>query len=73
MICGKTLENKMNNEKICEMTGAARLEEFLRKKRLQWLGHVEKLDEERDLVKALLKVVLVYWLLVVMAPSLRIA
>ena len=52
----------MNNEKIREMTGAARLEEFLREKRLQWLGHVEKMNEERDVVKALLKVVLVYWL-----------
>ena len=32
MICGKTLKDRMNNEKICEMTGVVRLEEFLRKK-----------------------------------------
>ena len=29
MICGKTLKDEMNNEKICEMTGVVRLEEFL--------------------------------------------
>ena len=40
MICGKTLKDKMNNEKIREMTGVVRLEEYLREKRLRWLGHV---------------------------------
>ena len=51
MICGKTLKDKMNNEKIHEMTGVVRLEEFLREK---WLGYVERMDEERGPVKALL-------------------
>ena len=32
MIRGKTLKDKMNNEKIREMTGVVRLEEFLREK-----------------------------------------
>ena len=32
MLCGKTLRDKMNNEKICELTGVVRLEEFLREK-----------------------------------------
>ena len=55
MICGKTLKDKMNNEKIREMTGVVRLEEFLREKKLRWLlGHVERMDEERGPVKALL-------------------
>ena len=54
MICGKTLKDKMNNEKICEMTGVVRLEDFLREKRLRWLGHVERIDEERGPLKALL-------------------
>ena len=54
MICGKTLKDKINNEKIREMTGVVRLEEFLREKRLRWLGYVERMDEERGLVKALL-------------------
>ena len=43
MISEKTLKDRMNNEKICEMTGVARLEEFQREKRLRWLGHVEKI------------------------------
>ena len=54
MICGKTLKDKINNEKIREMTGVVRLEEFLREKRLRWLGHVERMDEEKGPVKALL-------------------
>ena len=54
MICGKILKNKMNNEKICEMTGVERLDEFLREKRLRWLEHMERMDEERGPVKALL-------------------
>ena len=32
MICGKTLKDKMNNEKIREMASVVRLEEFLREK-----------------------------------------
>ena len=54
MICGKTLKDKTNNEKIREMTGVVILEEFLKEKRLRWLGHVERMDEERGPVKALL-------------------
>ena len=44
----------MNNEKIHEMTGVVVLEEFLREKRLRWLGHAEEMDEESGPVKALL-------------------
>ena len=47
MICGKTLKDKMNNENIREITDVLRLEVFLREKRLRWLGHVERMDEER--------------------------
>ena len=53
MMCGKTLKDKINNEKIREMTCVERLEEFLREQRLRWLGHVERMDEERGPVKAL--------------------
>ena len=52
-ICGNTLKDEMNNEKIREMTGVVRLEEFLREKRLRWLGHVDRMDEKRGPVKAL--------------------
>ena len=44
IICGKTVKDKMNYGKIREMTGVVRLEEFLREKRLRWLGHVERMD-----------------------------
>ena len=54
MICGKTLKDKMNNDKIQEMTGVVRLEEFLREKRLRWLGHVERMDEKKGPVTALI-------------------
>ena len=50
----ENVKDKMNNEKIREMTGVARLEEFLREKSLRWLGRVERMDEERRPVKALL-------------------
>ena len=47
MICGKTLKDETNNEKIREMIGVEKSEEFLRDQRLQWLVHVKKMDEER--------------------------
>ena len=50
MICGKTLKDKTNNEKIREMTG---VERFLREQRLQRLRYVERMDEERSPVKTL--------------------
>ena len=52
MICGKTLEDKINNEKIREMTGVERLEEFLSEQWLLWSKHAERMDEERGPVKS---------------------
>ena len=49
----KNLKSKINKEKIREMAGVVRLEEFLREQRLQWLGHVERKYEERGPLKAL--------------------
>ena len=46
MIHGKTLKDKINNEKIREMMGVVKSEEFLREKKLPLLGHVERMDEE---------------------------
>ena len=48
------MKDKINNQKIREMTDVERLEKFLREQRLRWLEHVEKMDEERGAVKALL-------------------
>ena len=41
-IRGKTLRYTTNNEKIREMMGVERLEDFLREQRLRWLEHVER-------------------------------
>ena len=49
----KILKDKINSEKIREMIYVERLEEFLREHRLRWLGHMERMDEERGPVKAL--------------------
>ena len=40
-IHGKTLKDKINNEKMHEMTDVERLEEFLKVRRLRWMGNVE--------------------------------
>ena len=53
IIWGKTLKDKANNEKTCEMTEVERWEEFLREQRLRWLAHMESMDEERGPVKTL--------------------
>ena len=47
MIRGKILKDKIN-ETIREITVVERLEELLREQRLQWLGHVESMNKERD-------------------------
>ena len=47
LICGKTLKDKIANEKVCELTGVDEMKEFLRGQRLRWLGHVEGMDENR--------------------------
>ena len=46
-------KDKINNENIPKMTSEERLEKFLREQTLQWLGHVERIDEERGPVEAL--------------------
>ena len=53
LICGKTLKDKINNEKVRELTGVDEMKEFLRGQRLRWLGHVERMDENRGPAKAL--------------------
>ena len=52
VISDTTLEDKINNEKIREMTAVDRLKEFLRELKLRWLEHVKRIDE-RGPVKAL--------------------
>ena len=53
LICGKTLNDKTTNEKVCEITGVDEMREFLRGQRLRWLEHVKRMDDNRGLAKAL--------------------
>ena len=53
MLCDKkTLKDEVNNEKIHLITKVDSIEEFLQEQRLQWVGHVERMDKERKPVKA---------------------
>ena len=52
MMCGKSLRDDLSNQTICEMTGVEKIEEFMREQRLRWFGRVERMDNERTLVKA---------------------
>ena len=53
LICGKTLKDEITNKKVRELTGVDEMKEFLRGQRLRWLGHVERMDENRRPAKAL--------------------
>ena len=46
LICGKTLKDKITNEKVRKLTGVDKMKEFLRGQRLHWLGHKERMDEK---------------------------
>ena len=53
LICGKTLKDKITNEKGTAITGVDEMKEFLRGQRLLWLRHVERMDENRGPAKTL--------------------
>ena len=46
-ILGFTLLDKKRNEDILRMTGQPPIENKLRKGRLQWFGHVQRMGSER--------------------------
>ena len=46
-ILGFTLLNKKRNEDILKLSGQIPIEDELRKKRLQWFGHVQRMNDER--------------------------
>ena len=54
LICGKTLKDKITDEKVREITGVDEMKKFLRGQRLRWLGHVERINENRGPAKVLL-------------------
>ena len=51
MMCGRTLRESISNQTTCDMTGVEKIEEFISEHRLQWFGHVEKMDDKRTPVK----------------------
>ena len=51
LICGKTLKDKITTEKVRKLTGVDEMKEFLRGQKLRWLGHVERMHENRELAK----------------------
>ena len=53
LICGKTLKDKITNEKVRELTVVNEIKEFMRGQRLRWLGHMERMDENRGSANAL--------------------
>ena len=53
LLCGKTLQDKISNEKVCELIGVDEMKEFLRGQRLRWLGHEERMGENKEPAKAL--------------------
>ena len=47
MIGGKTLEEKVSNEKIRFMADMENIEKYVKSQRLRWFGHVERKDQEK--------------------------
>ena len=43
----RMMKNRVRSERIREMTGVEKIEEFLRSQRLRWFGRVERVTEER--------------------------
>jgi len=52
-ILGITWRDKVTNEEIWKRTGQTLLEKVIRERRLRWLDHVTRMDEECILKQAL--------------------
>ena len=52
-ILGITWRDKITNDAVREQTGMQKMEDVLRRKRLRWLGHVYRMDENRISKQAL--------------------
>ena len=46
-ILGITWRDKITNDTVSERTGMQKMEDILRRKRLRWLGHIYRMDENR--------------------------
>jgi exonuclease III len=52
-ILGVVWRDKVSNELVRRQTGMAKLEEMIAKRRLKWLGHVHRMDDNRVTKQAL--------------------
>ena len=46
MMCGVTLKQRLSNQNLLERMGIDSVSNVLRKSRLRWLGHVERMPAE---------------------------
>ena len=53
MICGVTLNDKVESTVIASRVRVDDLEELLSQKRLRWFGHIVRRDKEVDIKKVL--------------------
>jgi hypothetical protein len=53
MICGVSLKDRIESEKVMHRTGVDDLEEHLRTKRLRWFGHVWRSEENAAIKRVL--------------------
>ena len=42
----------MSNKTICDMTRMENIEKLLREQKIQWFGHMKRMDDKRAPVKA---------------------
>ena len=51
IVRGKTLGDGISNATIRFMTGMEKIEKFLKEQSLRWIGHIDRMDDERATMK----------------------
>ena len=51
IVCGKTLRDGISNATIHYMTGVEKMEKFLKEQSLRWIGHIDRMNDERATMK----------------------
>ncbi|CAF0801605.1 unnamed protein product [Didymodactylos carnosus] len=60
-LVGITLGDRMSNEKLLELSGQQNLENIMRRNRLRWFGHVNRMEDVNKKPKLLKKVMFLYF------------